>query len=144
MSQTLSLLHIHSCNDPMMWYASEVPTLALLLGDWPGDGYKSREPAGHSNVVRYHDAEVIEAEEALMFGGRVLMAGDACSIAVTYNNLTGRNFENPPPWQTQTHEEYLAMMAAEWGLSTPLVGATLNRVGPGNQVIDSRTVRVTS
>ena len=32
-------------------------------GEWPESGYKSREPAGYTNFVRFADAEIIEVPD---------------------------------------------------------------------------------
>jgi len=56
-------LLITGCTDPHMWYSRMVGQLVDYCGEWPGDGYKSREPAGHSNVVRLQDAEVVELDD---------------------------------------------------------------------------------
>lgn len=55
-------LLITGCTDPMMWYADKVGQRVPLLGIWPESGYRSREPAGYSNVVRFADAEIVEVE----------------------------------------------------------------------------------
>lgn len=56
-------LLITGCSDPLMWYAQKVGETVPLLGIWPESGYKSLEPAGYTNVVRFEDAEVIEASD---------------------------------------------------------------------------------
>ncbi len=48
--------------------------------------------------------------------GAQLLKGDKRSVSVIFNNLTGRNFKNPAPWQTLTHQDYLAQMAQEWNV----------------------------
>lgn len=54
-------LRIIQCRDSLMWYASLVGQTVPYLGTWP-EGYRSREPAGYINVVRLHDAELIDVE----------------------------------------------------------------------------------
>lgn len=51
-------LLIKRCPDPQMWYAKLVGEKVPYEGRWP-EGYKSREPAGHINVVRFEDAELV-------------------------------------------------------------------------------------
>lgn len=51
------VLHIHRCSDPHMWYAGLVGQTVPYLGTW-SDGYKSREPAGCINIVRFEDANL--------------------------------------------------------------------------------------
>ena len=53
-------LRIIKCNDPLMWYAGMVGQYVPYLGEWRGEGYKSREPAGFINIVRFDDAEIVE------------------------------------------------------------------------------------
>lgn len=53
-------LKITQCSDGMMWYADKIGQVFPYLGEWPGDGYVSREPAGFINVVKFGDAEVID------------------------------------------------------------------------------------
>ena len=50
------MLKIVSCSDKLMWYSKLVGKVVPYLGVWEGDGYKSREPAGYVNVVRFKDA----------------------------------------------------------------------------------------
>lgn len=56
---TKRALRITRCSDPLMWYARLVGQTVPLLGHWP-EGFKSREPAGHVNLVKYWDAEIVE------------------------------------------------------------------------------------
>jgi hypothetical protein len=58
----VKLLRITGCTDPSMWYADKVGQLVPHEGEWP-EGYKSREPAGHINVVRFEDAEPEEVND---------------------------------------------------------------------------------
>ena len=54
----MKVLVIKKCSDPQMWYADLIgKTVPLLRED--ADGYWSREPSGHTNIVRREDAEVI-------------------------------------------------------------------------------------
>lgn len=50
---------------------------------------------------------------SIELNGHKIIEGDSTSIAVTFNNLSGKNFQNPRPWQIQTHAQYLAYMANE-------------------------------
>lgn len=54
----MKMLRITKCTDPAMWYAALVGELVPYCGEWP-DGYKSREPAGYSNIVKFEDAELL-------------------------------------------------------------------------------------
>lgn len=54
-------IRITKSRDPNMWYAGKVGEIFPLLGQWP-EGYKSREPAGYVNVVRYEDAEIVQVD----------------------------------------------------------------------------------
>ena len=56
----MKYLKITKCNDPLMWYAGMVGQYVPYLGEWRGEGYKSREPAGFLNIVRFEDAEIVE------------------------------------------------------------------------------------
>lgn len=55
-------LKIIKCNDPLMWYVGMVGQHVPHLGEWRGEGYKSREPAGYVNIVRFGDAEIVEID----------------------------------------------------------------------------------
>lgn len=44
--------------------------------------------------------------------GQVLVSGQK-ELKIVFNNLSGRNFKNPLPWQSSTHPQYLDMMAKE-------------------------------
>lgn len=68
-----------------------------------------------------HDS-VPMTHEIRLNGARILK-GDQTSVAVIYNNLSGRNFENPQPWRDGTHADYLAMMQRELGVTFD--GATI-------------------
>lgn len=54
-------LLIKKCSDPQFWYAGLVGKQVELLRE-DSEGYWSREPAGHTNIVRREDAEVINDE----------------------------------------------------------------------------------
>ena len=54
-------LLINKCSDPQMWYAGLVGKLVPLLWE-DSAGYWSREPAGHTNIVRREDAQVVDDE----------------------------------------------------------------------------------
>lgn len=56
-------LLITGCTDPLMWYAGMIGQVVPFLGIWPESGYKSLEPAGYTNVVRFEDAEMIEVDK---------------------------------------------------------------------------------
>lgn len=61
-TQPKKQLRITRCSDSLMWYANLVGQTVPYLGTWP-EGYRSREPAGYINVVRFQDAEVIDVED---------------------------------------------------------------------------------
>lgn len=44
-----------------LWYADKVGEHVPFLGIWPGEGYKSREPAGYINIVYFPDADIVDA-----------------------------------------------------------------------------------
>ena len=48
---------ITGCSDPHLWYAALVGQRVPYLGQWP-EGFKSREPAGYINVVRFSDGRL--------------------------------------------------------------------------------------
>lgn len=50
---------------------------------------------------------------AIRLDGKNLMTGDDRSCHIVFNNLSGRNFQTRPLWQTLTHADYLAYMAAQ-------------------------------
>lgn len=51
-------LRIVRCDDPLMWYAGLVGSVVPYCGMWPGEGYRSRETAGHINIVMFGDAVI--------------------------------------------------------------------------------------
>lgn len=53
-------LLITQCPDRMFWYRNLVGQTVPFEGIWPESGFKSREPEGHSNVVRFEDAVIYE------------------------------------------------------------------------------------
>ena len=53
------ILLITKCSSPSMWYANLIGTKVPYEGFWPGEGYKSREPAGYVNIVIFEDARII-------------------------------------------------------------------------------------
>lgn len=55
------MLLITQCPDHLMWYASKVGEKVPYLGTWPHEGYKSREPAGHVNIVKFDDATIVDS-----------------------------------------------------------------------------------
>lgn len=52
-------LLIVKCSDSQMWYRNKVGMHVSYDGKWP-EGYKSREDAGHINIVKFEDAEIVE------------------------------------------------------------------------------------
>jgi hypothetical protein len=57
------VLLITGCSDRLMWYANLIGQEVPYLGRWDNDKhYKSREPAGYVNIVKYSDAIVINKE----------------------------------------------------------------------------------
>lgn len=56
----MTLLRIVAARDSLLWYADKIGQEVPHLGEWPGEGYKSREPAGYVNIVFFEDAEVVE------------------------------------------------------------------------------------
>lgn len=67
--------------------------------------------------------------------GTAIMKADQASAQVVFNNLSGKNFLSPPPWQSATYPEYLAMMEGE--LKVSFAGGVLGLVDPKGQVIES-------
>ena len=59
----MKALRITRCSDLLMWYAPLVGKVVPYLGEWPESGYKSLEPAGYINVVRFADAEIVEVPD---------------------------------------------------------------------------------
>ena len=53
-------LQIVKFSDPAMWYAGLVGQCVPFLGEWRGEGYRSREPNGYVNIVRYADARIVD------------------------------------------------------------------------------------
>lgn len=62
---SIKMLKINQCPDPLMWYHGFVGQTVPYLGVWPGEGYKSREPAGYKNIVKFDDAEIVEVTESV-------------------------------------------------------------------------------
>lgn len=61
-SEGVLKLRITKCNDPLMWYAEMVGQTVPLLRTIEKEGcYISVEPAGFSNIVKFGDAEVVNA-----------------------------------------------------------------------------------
>lgn len=54
----MRILLITGARDSQLWYAQLVGQRLPLLGTWPGEGYRSREPAGYTNIVYFEDAVV--------------------------------------------------------------------------------------
>lgn len=59
MTEPVLMLRINRCSDPHLWYASKigglVPYVRTGIAEW-----WSREDAGHLNVVRLDDADLVE------------------------------------------------------------------------------------
>lgn len=58
----MKALLIKQCKDHLMWYSKLVGCLVPYRTS-DRDGYWSREPAGHSNVVWHRDAEPVEVPD---------------------------------------------------------------------------------
>ncbi len=58
----MQVLLIEKCSDSLMWYAKKVGQTVPYLGRWP-EGFKSLEPAGYVNIVKFEDAKLIEENE---------------------------------------------------------------------------------
>jgi hypothetical protein len=52
-------LLITQCSDPLMWYAGKIGQTVPYIGHWP-EGFKSREDAGHVNIVKFTDAVIVD------------------------------------------------------------------------------------
>ena len=52
----------------------------------------------HTHLIRHNGLELARGQ---------------IDLKVIFNNLTGRNFKNPMPWQTQTHQQYLDAMSVQ-------------------------------
>lgn len=59
---------------------------------------------------------VITHRHEISLNGQMIMRGDELSMAVVFNNLTGRNFSRPAAWQQQTYAEYLQVIEHELGV----------------------------
>jgi hypothetical protein len=57
-----------------------------------------------------------DLQHEIRVGGLQLICGDVVSIDVIAGNLDGRNFSLPRPGREQTHEQWLAYMAATCGV----------------------------
>lgn len=44
----------------MMWYAKLVGQLVPYHGKWEGEGYKSVDNGGYTNIVKFEDATIEE------------------------------------------------------------------------------------
>lgn len=53
-------LKITGCSDASYWYSGMIGETVPYQGMLGDDGYRSREPAGYTNVVRFEDAELVE------------------------------------------------------------------------------------
>lgn len=54
----MQMLRITQCHDPLMWYADFVGELVPFCGKWR-EAYKSLDPSGLLNQVKFEDAEVV-------------------------------------------------------------------------------------
>lgn len=59
MTAAVSMLLIERCRDPLMWYAGMVGQLVDNLGMYPEGDWRSREPDGHTNIVKAADARPV-------------------------------------------------------------------------------------
>lgn len=56
-------LLIETCTDPMLWYSSLIGQRVPYLGSWNIEKcYKSREPAGYTNIIHWKDARMVATE----------------------------------------------------------------------------------
>lgn len=62
----MKALKITACADRSRWYRDLVGQVVPLVRHI-SEGYLSREPAGYSNVVRGHEAEIIEVSDDQKF-----------------------------------------------------------------------------
>lgn len=62
-----------------------------------------------------------------------IFTSDDATLGVIFNNLTGKNFIDPPAWRVMTHKDYLTSMERE-------VGATL--LGQEIQLVDEDSGRI--
>ncbi len=53
------MLLIERCRDPAMWYSGLVGQLVDNLGMYPEGDWKSREPDGHTNIIKAGDARPV-------------------------------------------------------------------------------------
>lgn len=57
------VLLITGCSDPLLWYSRLVGQEVPYLGMWTDEGcFKSREPAGYINAVKFKDARIVVKE----------------------------------------------------------------------------------
>lgn len=59
---SVAMLRIVRCSDAMRWYRGMVGQLLPYNGWHLSDGYKSKEPSGHTNFVLTQDAELVEIQ----------------------------------------------------------------------------------
>ncbi len=61
----IKVLRILKSPDPLMWYSKFIGKTVPYEGEWRDtpDCYRSREPAGYSNIVKKDDAILIEVED---------------------------------------------------------------------------------
>ncbi len=74
----------------------------------------------------------------IRLNGQQIVKGDQCSINIVFRNLIGLNFINPQSWQTQTHQQYIAMMEQEWQVS--LSSGLLELAEIGQPAIDEHQI----
>ena len=73
-------LKIIKCNDPLMWYAGLVGQHVPYLGEWRGEGHKSREPAGFLNIVKFGAAARTSAERSSRCGSWTCTTGTWATV----------------------------------------------------------------
>lgn len=60
MEMRATRLRIVQCRDHLMWYRDMIGQTVELVRDLPAEKcWLSREPSGHTNIVKYADAEVV-------------------------------------------------------------------------------------
>lgn len=52
------MLRITGCQDDKLWYHGMIGQLVPFDGVWTGYGYRSREPEGWANIVKFADARI--------------------------------------------------------------------------------------
>ena len=98
-------LRITQCPDPMMWYAALVGKLVPFHGSWPGEGYKSTDCGGYTNVVRFSDAEVIDGVDSNVEAVRSMLLSRSKTGLTKYGVTTERTDIDLIGWLTHLQEE---------------------------------------